>query len=254
MRWRVEQRGFADRLGLGRLGRVELVGLVFQLFVQALRDVDHLLELVHRLPQAGTLGVDRRIVHQQLVLAVGEAGENLRDVGLRAAILVEVAVDAIAEWNDSEQLARLAGALRIERFDRTSELRQVGADAAVLVDCLDRAIEEAVGGAGRLGDFLAAHRRQLVDLLAELGAVAVEGGKLLDELLDTLVELADFLVLERNQAGGLGRCDRLKRFRRVELELALGLRGCLGHLFMPFPCSRRVGSRVNGGPCACKSI
>src|SRR6185436_15321999 len=54
----VEQSRLADRLGLGRLGRVELVGLVLELLVEALGDVDHLLELVHRLPQAGALGVD----------------------------------------------------------------------------------------------------------------------------------------------------------------------------------------------------
>ena len=54
----------------------------------------------HRL---GALGVDRGIVHQQLVLAVGEAAEDLRNVRLRAAVFVEIAVDAVAERDDAEQ-------------------------------------------------------------------------------------------------------------------------------------------------------
>jgi hypothetical protein len=38
--------------------------------------VDHLLEAMHRLPQAGALRIDGGIVHQQLVLAVGEARQD----------------------------------------------------------------------------------------------------------------------------------------------------------------------------------
>ena len=80
----------------------------------------------------------------------------------------------------------LVASFGIERLDRAAKLGQVGADAGVLVDRLDRPVEEAVGRAGGLGDFLAAHRGQLVDLLAEFGAVAVERGQLVDELGDRL--------------------------------------------------------------------
>ena len=172
--------------------------------------MDHLLELVHRLPQVRALGVDGRIVHQQLVLAVAKALQDLLNVGLGTAISVEIAVDPVAEWDDSEKLARLARALWIERFHRAPELRQVGSDPAVLVDCLHRPVEEAVGRAGRLGHLLAAHRRQLIDLLAELGAVGVEPGELIDELGNALVELGRFLGLERDQARRFGWSDRLR--------------------------------------------
>ena len=59
-----------------------------------------------------------------------------------------------------------------------------------LVDRLDRPVEEAVGMAGRLGDLLAAHRRQLVDLLAEIGRVGVERDQLVEERVDLVLELA----------------------------------------------------------------
>ena len=151
--------------------------------------------------------------------------EDRRDVGLRAAVLVEIIVDAPAEGNDPEELAageRLAVLLGVELLDRAAKLGQVGADAGVAVDRLDRAVEEAVRGAGGFGDFLAAHRGQLVDLLAEFGAVAVERGKLVDELGDLLVELAGLLVLQRNEAGGFLHGDRLQRLGRLQLDLGRG--------------------------------
>ena len=86
-------------------------------------------------------------------------------------------------------LRGLARFLGVERFDGATKLGQVGADAGVLVDRLDRPVEEAVRGAGGLGDLLAAHRGQLIDLLAELGAVGIERGELVHELPDALVEL-----------------------------------------------------------------
>jgi hypothetical protein len=46
----VEQRALADRLGLGRIGCVEVRRLVLELLVERLGDVDHLLEGAHRLP------------------------------------------------------------------------------------------------------------------------------------------------------------------------------------------------------------
>ena len=188
--------------------------------------MDHLLEPMHRLPQAGALGVDGGIVHQQLVLAVGEAAEDRGDVGLRAAVLVEIMIDALAERNDPQELAggqRLAVLARVEVLDGAAKLGQIGADASVTIDRLDRPVEEAVGRAGGLCDFLAAHRRQLVDLLAEIGAVAVERSQLVDELGDLLVELAGLLAFQRHQAGGLVDGNRLQRFGRVKLELGRGL-------------------------------
>src|SRR6185369_3583108 len=114
------------------------------------------------------------IVHQQLVLAVSKAVEDAFDVGLRASILVEVSVDSVPEGDDAEELAGLGRPLGIQRFNGPAKLRKVRADPAVLIDRLDRAVEETVRRPGSLSDLLAAHGRQLVDLLAELGAVGVE--------------------------------------------------------------------------------
>ncbi len=90
---------------------------------------------------------------------------------------------------------------------------------AILVDRLDRPVEEAVGSARGLGDFLAAHRGQLIDLLAELRAVGVEAGQFINELRDATVELGRFLGLQRDEARRLGRRNRLERIGRIELEL-----------------------------------
>ena len=159
-------------------------------------------------------------------------------MGLRAAVFVEIAVDPVAERNDPEELRGLGRFLGVERFDGAAKLGQVGADAGVLVDRLDRPVEETVRGARRLGDFLAAHGGQLVDLLAELRAVGIERRKLVDELGDALVELARLLLLQRDEARRLGRRDRLERLRRIELQLGRGFSCVLGHLFVPFQCSQ----------------
>ena len=144
------------------------------------------------------------------------------NVRLGAAVFVEIAIDPVAERDDAEDLAGLGRFLGIQLFDGAAKLGQVGADAGILVDRLDRAVEEAVRRAGGFGDLLAAHRGQLVDLLAEFRAVGVERGELVDELRDALVELARFLGLERNQPGGFGRRDRLQAPRaRSSFSLVL---------------------------------
>ena len=149
-------------------------------------------------------------------------------MGLRAAIFVEIAVDAVAERDDAQDLAGLGRFLGIERFDRSAKLGEIGADARVLVDRLHRPVEKAVRGAGGLADLFAPHRGQLVDLLAEFGAVGIEARKLIDELCHALVELGRFLGLERDQAGGFRRHDGLQRFRWIKLQLGRGGRRSLG--------------------------
>jgi hypothetical protein len=110
----------------------------------------------------------------------------------------------------------------IELLDGSPELGQVRADAGIAVDCLDRAIEEAVRSAGGFRDLLAAHGGELIDLLAEVRAVRIQAGKFVDELRNALVELADLFRLQWNEPGRVGRGDRLKRLGRVKLELGVG--------------------------------
>ena len=143
--------------------------------------------------------------------------------GLRAAILVEIAVDRIPERDDPENLAGLRCSLRVQRFHRAAQFRQICADARVLVDRLDRTVEEAVRCARRLGNLLAAHGGELVDLLAEFRAVGVECRQFLDELIDALVELARFFRLQGNEARSLAGRNWVERFRRIELQLRRGL-------------------------------
>ena len=113
-------------------------------------------------------------------------------------------------------LTGLGRFLGIERFDGAAELGEIGADAGILVDRLDRAVEETVGRACRLGNLLAAHRGQLIDLLAEFRTIRIQFGEFVDELRDALVELGGFLGFEGNQARRFGRRKGLKRIGRVE--------------------------------------
>ena len=217
--------------------------------------MDHLLELVHRLPQARALGVDRGIVHQQLVLAVAEAAEDLRDVRLRAAIFVEIAIDRFPNGMIPRSLRGLVASLRVERLDRAAKLGQVGADAGVLVDRLDRPVEEAVGRAGGLGDLLAAHGGQLIDLLAEFRAVAVERRQLVDELRDALVELAVSSVFNGTRpgasAGAIG-CSASGGSSLSLVAVLVSVRRFGGHRH-PLLRLKRQG-RVNGGPAPRKGL
>ena len=137
----------------------------------------------------------------------------------------------------------------IERFDGAAKLGQVGADAGILVDRLDRPVEEAVRRARRFGDLLAAHGGQLIDLLAEFGAVGVQRGELVDELGDALVELGRLLGLQRDQPAASAGGDGLQRFGRIELELGRG-RGLRcrfgGHSIILSVPPARHRSTVNG--------
>ena len=146
--------------------------------------------------------------------------------------------------------------LGVQILDRAAKLGQVGADPRVLVDRLDRPVEEAVRGSRGLGDLLAPHCGQLVDLLAEFGAVGIERGQLFDELGDALVELAGLLGLERNQSGRFCRGNRLQGIRRIKLELGCrcGLRFRFGRHQSSFhrPCAA-VGPR-RSTPCASSCI
>ena len=146
-------------------------------------------------------------------------------MALRRLIFHEIAAHPVAERDDAEQFARLgerAAAAGIEILDRLAQLGEVGADAAILVDRLDRPIEEAVRCARRLGDLLAAHRGQLIDLLAEFGRVGIERDELVDEGIDALFELALLILLQGDQAGGLRGLDVLQRLGRIERQHAFG--------------------------------
>jgi predicted HAD superfamily Cof-like phosphohydrolase len=58
---------------------------------------------------------------------------------------------------------------RVESLDRVAQFNEVAANVAIAVHRFDRAVEEAVGQAGRLQHFLAPHVGDLVDLLAKGG-------------------------------------------------------------------------------------
>ena len=183
--------------------------------------------------------------------------EDLRDVRLGAAIFVEIAVDPIAERNDPEELPGLRGFLRVQGFHCPAKLGQVGADAGILVDRLHRPVEEAVRSACSFGNLLAAHGRQLIDLLAEFRAVGVERGKLIDELRYALIEFGSLLGLQRDQTGSLRDRDSLQRFGGIELQLRRGrglrCRSVAIQSILSVPLARQAAT-VNGSPSRARSF
>ena len=95
----------------------------------------------------------------------------------------------------------------------------------------------------RLRDFLSAHGRQLVHLLAEIGRVGIECDQLADEGVDPFLELALLLILERNQAGRLFRRHGLQRLRCIQSQLRRRLGGGLsGHGCRISCLSREIGA------------
>ena len=227
----IEQGGFAYCLRLLRIGRVEFGGFLFQLAVERLGDVDHLLEIAHRLPQFLPFDVDRGIVHQQLVLAAAELEEDLLDMRLRALIAAEIIGQLVAEGDDAEEFARpgqLAPATRIEILDHATQFGEVGTDAFILVHRPQGAVEEAVGMTRCRHDFLAAHIGQLVDLLAEFGRIGILREQVLDETVDFLLKLALHLFANRNESGSLFRRDLRHRIGRGQLQIEIGRGFCFG--------------------------
>ncbi len=156
----------------------------------------------------------------------------------------------------------LVGFLGVEGFHGPAKLDQVGADPGVLVDGLDRPVEEAVRRAGGLGDLLAAHRGQLIDLLAELGAVGVERRKLVDELARRGCRARSSL---RSSAGtspaasatGTGcRASGGSSLSLVAVPVAATVSGAGSvAIFQSFPClSRGLAATVNGNARPCKRL
>src|SRR3546814_14308673 len=97
----------------------------------------------------------------------------------------------------------------MEFLDRAPRMREVGADAVVLVHRAYGPIEEAVRLPGRLADLALAHRADRVDALAEFGAVGILRDQLVDERVHTLLELGLGRVLDGPQPDGLfGRQHR----------------------------------------------
>ncbi len=76
--------------------------------------------------------------------------------------------------------------------------------------------------ARRLGDLAPAHIGELIDLLAEFGAVGVNRDEFVDEAADALVELGGLRAVERYQAGRLLERNGGDRRRRRQLDRCVG--------------------------------
>src|SRR3546814_20190171 len=102
--------------------------------------------------------------------------------------------------------ATLFRAARIEFLDRAPKLREVGADAVVLVHRAYGPIEEAVRLPGRPADLALAHRADRVDALAEFGAVGILRDQIGDARLAPLLHLGlGCLVHGHHPAAPFGR-------------------------------------------------
>ena len=218
----IEQRIFADRLGLGRINDIKLGRALFQFLVEHLGHVDHLFQLAHRVPQLGALVLDADIVLQQLILAALQRAQDGVDVGLRALVTVEVRPQLVAAHRDeAKQLlaaGQLAGFAGIKILDDLAQLHQIGTDAGFLVQRARRPIEEAVGLGGGPRNFGRTQVGERIDLLAEFRAGGIGGDQLIDEAFHLGFQLGLFLILQRHQAGGFRRRNGAHRHRGFQLD------------------------------------
>src|SRR3546814_16768587 len=84
-----------------------------------------------------------------------------------------------------------------------SQFRQISADAVVGIHSADRTVEEAVGLARRVGDFLAAHIDDLIHARAEFRAVGILSDEIDDEAIALFVQLRPFFLINGDKARGL---------------------------------------------------
>src|SRR3546814_17443240 len=93
----------------------------------------------------------------------------------------------------AELIALAAG---INVFNSASQFRQISANAVVGSHGADRTVEETVGLARRVGDFLAAHIDDLIHARAEFRAVGILSDEIADEAIDLFVQLRPFFVIK----------------------------------------------------------
>ena len=93
----VEQHVLVERLGLLRVGELELGDLGRQPRVQPLGDVDVLVQPAHHRPQVLLLHVQGDVVLGQLVLAGAQRVQDAVEVLLGALVLAEVVGDLLAD-------------------------------------------------------------------------------------------------------------------------------------------------------------
>ena len=72
----IEKRGFADRLRLGWIADIEIVGLILKLGIKCFGHMDHLFKPTHCRPQILPLNINRGIVLEQFILARSKVGED----------------------------------------------------------------------------------------------------------------------------------------------------------------------------------
>ena len=183
--------------------------------VEALGDVDVLVEPPEGLPQAGLLQVEGGVVAPQLVLAVVEGLDDGVEVGLGALVALEVVADLVAEGDDPEQLAGAGGALGVEVLDGAAQLDERRARPWSPARCRPRCIA-LTGVWSRRLDVSAAPRMSSSPMDRTSSALAVKAGELgaasssdVTNPSTLAVEGRQRRLVERGDLGGLGGGDRL---------------------------------------------
>jgi len=178
----VEEDVLTQRLGALEVRRLKVRNVGAQRRVEALRDVDVLVEPAHRIPEFPLLEVERRVVLAQFVLPVPQGVEDRVEVALRALVLAEVVGDLVPEGDHAEDLAWRRGLRGVEVLDRPAQFDQRCAHLRArgeptLRDRPDRRLEESVGALGGVPDVRVAHGPDVTRLGRELRRVRRRGQK-----------------------------------------------------------------------------
>src|SRR3546814_20972376 len=91
---------------------------------ERLGDVDHLLELAHRFSHLAALDVDRRIVHESLVLAVRQRGQDAADMRLRATVLGKIDRTSVVSGKSASVRVDLGGRRILKKKTTTNNCKK----------------------------------------------------------------------------------------------------------------------------------
>lgn len=174
----------AQGFGGLRVARFDTGDVLLHGRVEGLGEHDVLLELAHGLPQPDPLGLQRRVVAPQFVLAAAQRADDPVQGALGGGVLGDVVAQPVAAGQPRQELAALrrGQVARVQVLHHAPQLHQgarhPGLGVAALVgQAAHRAFQHAVGLGGRGAHLGGTEAGDLADLAGELGRAGVERGE-----------------------------------------------------------------------------
>ena len=225
-----EEHVRAQVVGAARVGRLDAGDAPLDGGVQGLGEDGVLLELAHGLPQAHPLGLQRRVVAAQFVLAARSEPTIWFKVACEEAYLATWSRSLLppGSWTAAcgplpRQVPRVQVLDGAPEFDERARHLRLGV-TALARQAAHGPFQHAVGLRGGGAHLTGAESGDLPDAARELGRAGVEGGELTDVLGGLAGHVGSDAVVDGDEAGGLlardGR-DGLGRGEREDVVAAL---------------------------------